>query len=48
LLDRGAELNWVGWDGLRPLDAAERHGDADLAAWLRDRGGRSAHPRGGT
>jgi ankyrin repeat protein len=48
LLDRGAELNWVGWDGLSPLNAAERHGDADLAAWLRGRGGRSAQERNGT
>jgi len=45
LLDRGAELDWVGWDGLSPLDAAERSGDADLATWLRSRGGRSAQAR---
>jgi ankyrin repeat protein len=45
LLDHGAELDWAGWDGLSPLDAAERSGDADLATWLRSRGGRSAQAR---
>lgn len=24
LLTRGAEINWIGWDGLTPLDAAQR------------------------
>jgi ankyrin repeat protein len=42
LLDRGADLNWIGWDELTPLDAAERAGAADLAEWLRARGARSA------
>lgn len=43
LLDRGAELNWVSrWDGLTPLDAAQRHGAPDLVDWLRASGGRSA------
>ena len=42
LLDHGADINWVGWDGLTPLDAAERHGARDLADWLRVRGARSA------
>jgi ankyrin repeat protein len=44
LLDRGAELNWVGWDELTPLDAAERSGADDVVAWLRSIGGRSATP----
>jgi ankyrin repeat protein len=43
LLERGAELNWVSaWDGLTPLDAAEREGADDVVEWLRARGGKSA------
>jgi uncharacterized protein len=42
LLMRGAELNWVGYDDLTAVDAAERSGANRLAAWLRKRGGRSA------
>jgi uncharacterized protein len=42
LLSRGADLNWVGWNELTPLDAAVRHGATDLANWLRALGGRSA------
>jgi uncharacterized protein len=42
LLTRGADLNWVGWDELTPLDAAVRHGATDLVTWLRALGGRSA------
>jgi ankyrin repeat protein len=42
LLLRGAELNWVGYDDLTAVDAAERSGANRLATWLRKRGGRSA------
>lgn len=42
LLERGADINWVGWDDLTPLDAADRTGAADLVDWLRLNGGRSA------
>jgi ankyrin repeat protein len=42
LLDRGAELNWVGYDGLTALDAANRRDAPDLVGWLRHRGARSA------
>lgn len=42
LLERGADLNWVGYDGLTPLDAAARSGARELVRWLRDRGARSA------
>lgn len=42
LLARGADLNWVGWDGLTPLDAAVRNGAVDLIEWLRGSGARSA------
>lgn len=34
LLIRGADLNWVGHDGLTPLDAARRSGAAELVEWL--------------
>lgn len=43
LLDRGADLNWVPpWEPLTPLDAAAREDAADLMAWLRARGAKSA------
>jgi uncharacterized protein len=42
LLDRGADLDWVGYDGLTPLDAARRSGAGELVGWLRARGARSA------
>lgn len=38
LLARGADLNWIGHDGLTPLDAARRSGADALVAWLRGRG----------
>jgi ankyrin repeat protein len=42
LLERGADVNWVGWDDLTPLDVADRTGARDLVDWLRQNGGRSA------
>jgi hypothetical protein len=43
LLDRGAELNWISvWDGLTPLDAAQRSSAVDLVQWLRSLGAKSA------
>jgi ankyrin repeat protein len=42
LLGLGADINWVGFDGLTPLDAAQRSGGADLAAWLVENGAVSA------
>src|SRR5580692_8160505 len=38
LLSRGANLNWIGYDGLTPLDAATRSGAAELVEWLRTQG----------
>jgi len=35
LLDRGADHQWVGWDDLTPVGAAERSGATDVVAWLR-------------
>jgi uncharacterized protein len=37
LLDRGADLNWVGHNKLTPLDVAQKSGAGALAEWLRDR-----------
>jgi ankyrin repeat protein len=34
IIGRGAELNWIGYDGLTPLDAASRSGAYELADWL--------------
>jgi uncharacterized protein len=42
LLDRGADLNWVGYNGLSPLDAARRNGDQNVVSWLRSVGAKSA------
>ncbi|HEY4312346.1 MAG TPA: ankyrin repeat domain-containing protein [Pirellulales bacterium] len=42
LLDRGADINWIGWDELTPLDAAGRAGANSLVAWLYHRGAKSA------
>jgi len=44
LLDRGADLNWVGWDNKTPLDAAKRSGESELAAWLESRQAASREP----
>ena len=44
LLDAGADINWVGYDELTPLGAAERSEADDLAAWLRTRGARTTDP----
>ncbi len=46
LLDRGAEIDWVGHDGLTALDAAVRSDAHELAAWLRSQGARSARDLG--
>jgi ankyrin repeat protein len=49
LLDHGADLNWIGWNGLTPLDAAGRRGAGELVQWLRGLGARSAEAKpGGT
>lgn len=42
LLGRGANLNWIGWDELTPLDVALRSEAADVVTWLRGLGARSA------
>ncbi len=44
LLDCGADINWIGYDGFTPLDAAVRRGNSDnkLVEWLRYKGAHSA------
>jgi uncharacterized protein len=42
LLNRGADLNWTGWDHKSPLDAARQSGDETILTWLRARGARAA------
>jgi hypothetical protein len=43
LLHRGAELNWIPhWEKLTPLDAAQRQGAGEVAAWLQTQGAKSA------
>ena len=42
LLEHGADLNWVGWDQLTPLDEAIRGHANRLAKWLRWKGARTA------
>jgi uncharacterized protein len=42
LLERGADMDWVGYDELTPLDAAGRSGATEVVEWLRTRGARSA------
>src|SRR5262249_2107317 len=38
LLGRGADLNWIGYDGKTPLQVAHEIGAKDLGAWLRSQG----------
>lgn len=42
LLERGADLNWVGYEGCTPLDVATRNQACALVQWLRDRCAKSA------
>jgi ankyrin repeat protein len=42
LLARGANVNWIGYDNLTPLDAAVRSEAPELAEWLRSVGAVSA------
>ena len=38
LLNRGADINWIGYDNLTPLGAAERSEADELVAWLKGKG----------
>lgn len=44
LLERGADVNWIGWSRRTPLDAASDAGHHALAGWLQERGARRAPP----
>jgi uncharacterized protein len=39
---RGANLNWIGWDDLTPLDIALQGDATDLVDWLRRHGAKTA------
>ncbi|WAL96495.1 ankyrin repeat domain-containing protein [Streptomyces sp. Je 1-369] len=38
LLERGADLDWIGYDDMTPLDIAVEAGADDVAEWLRGEG----------
>jgi uncharacterized protein len=42
LFHRGADLNWIGYNELAPVDAASRSGAVELVEWLRSLGAKSA------
>ena len=42
LVGRGADVNWIGWDHLTPLDVAERAEAMDVVEWLRGLGAKAA------
>jgi ankyrin repeat protein len=41
LFDRGANLNWIGYDRKTPLQAAKESGNEDLISWLSSQGAKS-------
>jgi ankyrin repeat protein len=41
LLERGAELNWIGYDQKTPLDAARESGATELVSWLLTQGAKA-------
>jgi uncharacterized protein len=43
LLERGADINWIGWDDKTPLDLVDGTSQPELAAWLRARGAKHAN-----
>ncbi|TDL82741.1 ankyrin repeat domain-containing protein [Peribacillus frigoritolerans] len=46
LLEQGANLNWIGYDELTPLDTAHRSSADELVHWLGSRGAKSASELG--
>ncbi len=42
LVAHGADIDWVGWDGMTPLDVAQQSERRDLVEWLEDRGAKRA------
>ncbi|MBM7619331.1 ankyrin repeat protein [Bacillus tianshenii] len=45
LLKQGADLQWIGYDGLTPYDAAVRSENDELIEWLSSKGAKSAGGR---
>ena len=43
LLERGANINWIGWDDKTPLDLVDEAVEPTLAAWLRTHGAKHAN-----
>lgn len=46
LLSHGANLNWIGYDGMTPLDTARNSGSGELVEWLDSRGAKAARDPG--
>jgi ankyrin repeat protein len=42
LLNHGADINWIGWDDLTPMDAARRSDALDVVEWLVTQGAKTA------
>ena len=42
LLDRGADINWIGWDDKTPLELVDEAAQPGLYAWLRARGAKTS------
>jgi uncharacterized protein len=42
VFERGANINWIGWDDKTPLDLVNEATQPELAAWLRARGAKHA------
>jgi uncharacterized protein len=42
LLDRGADINWIGWDDKTPLDLVDEASQPELASRLRTQGAKHA------
>jgi ankyrin repeat protein len=42
LVAKGANLNWIGWDKIAPLDGALQSANQDLIEWLRNEGAKPA------
>lgn len=47
LLERGADINWIGWDELTTLDVPRRSDADDVAGWLLALGARRRRRSGG-
>ncbi len=43
LTEKGANINWIGWDKIAPLDGARQSGNQELVAWLQNQGAKQAH-----